>query len=89
MIIGLIGFTAIAGIGLYLWYCSKCQADSWRCHYRICRSERVNTRLALPRPRPRRWDYSRGIPSWNPALMLSRGFSPSSYRPRPGDSGFV
>lgn len=89
MVIGFIGFALIAGIGLYLWFRSLEQAATWRYHHRVCRAERVDTQLPLPRRQPAVWDYSHGIPPWNTALMLASGFDPRTYRPQPGDSDLV
>ena len=89
MVIGFIGFALVAGIGLYFWYRSQVEAELWRYHSAVCGAERVTTQLPLPRRKPTAWDYSRGIPPWNTALMLASGFDPRTYRPQPGDSDLV
>lgn len=86
MVIGLIGFALIAGITLYVKFRSFNQAELWRYHHRISQAEIVNHRLPIPKLKPVVWDYSLGIPPWNPALMIVNGFNPRTYRPQPGDS---
>ncbi len=89
MIIGLIGFAAVVGTGLYIRFRQFIADEIERDHYRIARAERVTTMVPLPRRKPTVWDYERGIPSWNPALMMVSGFDPRTYRPHPGDADLV
>lgn len=88
-ILGFIGFAFVAGITVYFKYRSFVSEDTWRSHRRIAQVEFVNHRLPFPKPKPAVWDYSRGIPPWNTALIIASGFDPSSYRPQPGDSDLV
>ena len=89
MIIEIIGPVLVVGIVLYVKFRQFEADETWRHHSRICRDERVCTQLPLPDPKPTVWDYNRGIPPWNPALMIASGFDPRTYRPHPGDSDLV
>jgi len=78
-VLGLLVFALIGGAALFLKFRSWCAEDLWLHYSHIVKMEKLNTREALPRPKPAQWDYSRGIPPWNPAMLIAIGVDPRTH----------